>query len=361
VRVLSRYILKEFLGNLAVGLLIFSFVLLLDRFFEIVDILINKGGSLWITAKLLLLLLPSTLSLTLPMACLLAALLTYGRFSETSEIVAMRASGLTAWSYIKTPYISAIIICLFLIPFNSFWAPHSHSQFRQLYLDILGRNPLLRIEEKTFVELSEYHIYVQRKDRKTQQMKGVSIYKTPQQGTPMRIYASMGEAAADARGVTFTLHDGHVSHVDAAQPERWVNTQFDTYELRIPFQTGVRNAEKTIEEMDYAQLRSRIEELKKKNTPFSVLLCQIHLRWALSVTPLLFVALGIPLAIRIQRGGRSIGFALSLGIIVLYYVLLMGGTGLGQRGAWPVIPAVWSANGILLIAAAFFTKRFLKQ
>ncbi len=127
MRILSRYILKEFLGNLGVGLLIFTFVLLLDRFFEIVDILINKGGSFWLTAKLLFLLLPSTLSLTMPMACLLAALLTFGRFAETSEIVAMRASGLTAGSYIKTPYVAAVVIVLLLIPFNSYWAPRSHA------------------------------------------------------------------------------------------------------------------------------------------------------------------------------------------------------------------------------------------
>ena len=68
MKILSRYILKEYLSNLLLGLLIFTFVLLLDHLFELMDLLVNKGAGLFLTAELLLLLLPSSLSLTLPMA-----------------------------------------------------------------------------------------------------------------------------------------------------------------------------------------------------------------------------------------------------------------------------------------------------
>jgi len=87
-------ILKEFLENLFLGLIIFTFVLLLDHLFELVDLLLNKGVGIGLTLKLLLLLLPSSLSLTLPISTLLATLLTFGRLSENNEITAVRASGL---------------------------------------------------------------------------------------------------------------------------------------------------------------------------------------------------------------------------------------------------------------------------
>jgi lipopolysaccharide export LptBFGC system permease protein LptF len=178
----------------------------------------------------------------------------------------------------------------------------------------------------------------------------------------MRIYAKEGRAAIDGtRGVTFTLEKGHLANIDPAQPDRWVHTTFETYVLRIPLLSETQNTEKSLEEMDYNQLQAKMVELKQKGTPTAALACLVQLRWALSVTPLLFVALGIPLAIRVQRGGRSIGFAISLGVIVIYYVLIMGGSGLGQRGIWPAIPAVWLANVILLTTAVFFTKRFLKK
>jgi len=361
MRILSRYILKEFLGNLGLGLLIFTFVLLLDHLFELMDVMVNKGGSVWLTLRLLGLLLPSTLSITLPIATLLAALLTFGHFSETNEITAIRASGLNAWSYVKTPYLAAVLLVIFLIPFNSFWAPRAQSQFRRLFLEVLGRNPLVQIEENMFVEIGEYHFFVKKKNRRAQ-MRGISIYKNTPNSPPLRIYAEEGTAAIDkSRGVTFTLLRGHVEKIDPADPLHWVHTAFGTYVLDIPFMNTAKAEEKSIEEMDYYQLRQRIGELKAKDVPVPALICQIHLRWALAVTPLLFVALGIPLAIRLQRGGRSIGFAISLGIIAIYYVILMGGTGLGQRGVWRPAPAVWLANVVLLGAAGFFTRRFLRQ
>ena len=66
---------------------------------------------------------------------------------------------------------------------------------------------------------------------------------------------------------------------------------------------------------------------------------EIHLRWALAISPLLFVLLGVPLAIKVQRGGRSIGFGLSLLIVLAYYVLTMGGLAVGQRGVLPAAPS----------------------
>src|SRR5437763_13802189 len=100
--------------------------------------------------------------------------------------------------------------------------------------------------------------------------------------------------------------------------------------------------------MDNPELRAEITRLKAKSLPFPGLACQVHLRWALAVTPFLFAALGIPLAIRVHRGGRSIGFGLSLLIMVLYYVMVMGGTGIGQRGQWPPWLAVWMGNAVML-------------
>jgi len=361
IRILSKYILKEFLGNLLLGLLIFTFVLILDHLFELVDVLINKGGSLWLTLRLLALLLPSTISLTLPIASLLAALLTFGRFSETNEITAIRASGISAWNYLKTPYCTALLLVIFLIPFNSFWAPMAQSHFRQLFVEVLGRNPLVRIEENTFVEIGDYHFFVRKKTRGSL-MTGISIYKNAPNSPPLRIYADEGTASVDKdRGVTFILKHGHLEKIDPANPDQWVHTEFETYVLNIPLMSSAQAAEKSLEEMTYSQLRQRINELKAQKIPFPVLTCQIHLRWALAVTPILFVALGIPLAIRVHRGGRSIGFAISLGVIGLYYVLLMGGTGLGQRGVMPPILCIWMANGILAVGAVYFTRRFLKQ
>jgi LPS export ABC transporter permease LptF len=362
VKIISRYILKEFLINVFLGLVIFTFVLLLDKLFELADLLLNKGVGLWLTLRLLFLLLPSSLSLTLPMSTLLAALLTFGRLSECNEITAVRASGLAAWSYVKTPLAVAFLAVLFLIPFNTIWAPHAHASFRQLYLQVLKRNPLVRIEEKTFVEIGDYHLFVERKDKRTRLMKGVTIYKIPIDGAPLRIFAESGTASViSTQGITFLLHDGRIEQVDAKDPTRWTYTYFKDYQLYIPLINSQATSERALEEMDNPELKMEIARLRDKHLPYPVLSCQVYLRWALAVTPLLFAALGIPLAIRVHRGGRSLGFGLSLLIMVLYYVIVMGGSYLGQRGQWPPWLAIWLGNVVMLACSIGFFWRFARQ
>ena len=362
MKILSRYILKEYLGNLLIGILIFTFTLMLDHLFELVDLLLNKGASLWLTAQLLFLLLPSSLSLTLPMSALLATLLTFGRLSENNEITAIRASGLPAWSFMRAPVAAAFCAVLFLVPFNISWAPHAQSLFRKLYMQVLEANPLIRIEERIFLELGDYHMYVEKKDKRTKVMKGITIYKTPVDGAPLRIFAEHGRATVDPRlGLVLNLQDGRIEEIDPAHPDQWYHTGFKNYRLTIPMQTNQQTSTRSLEEMDNHELRAQIHELRQKGLPYPLFACQMHLRWALAMTPLLFVLLGTPLAIRVQRGGRSIGFAISLIVVTVYYVLLMGGTGLGQRGIWPAWFAVWLADAIVAGTAGSLLWRFFQR
>ncbi|OGR89000.1 MAG: hypothetical protein A2992_07210 [Elusimicrobia bacterium RIFCSPLOWO2_01_FULL_59_12] len=362
IRTLSRYILTQYLGNLLLGLLIFTFVLLLDRFFELVDLLVHKGAGLGLTLKLLMTLLPTSLSLTLPMSNLLAALLTFGHLSETNEITAARASGVATWDIIFTPLVAAALSVLFLVPFNTHWAPHAQSGFRKIYVQLLQRNPLVRIEEKTFADIGEYHVYVEKKSWRKPPLRGLTIYKTPAGRPPLRIYARRGEAKVDAeRGVWFVLENGHIQEINPTSTRRWFYTTFRVYELFIPFENTAQASTRGIQEMDNGELARAAGVLRAKGLPYPLYTCERQLRIALAVTPLLFVLLGIPLALRVRRGGRSIGFGLSFGVVLIYYVLLMGGVGLAQRGALPVTPLVWFANGVITAVSLWLGWRMLKQ
>jgi len=113
--------------------------------------------------------------------------------------------------------------------------------------------------------------------------------------------------------------------------------------------------------MDNRELAEEAEAMRQKGLPFPLYICEMQLRLALAVTPLLFMFLGIPLALRVRRGGRSIGFGLSLLVVLIYYVLVMGGVGLAQRGLWPVVPLVWLANGVMVLVGAGLSWGILQQ
>lgn len=358
MKILSRYVLKEFLGNLALGLLVFTFILLLDRLFELVDILLRKGVGIWITTKLMVFLLPSTLMLTLPMSFLLASLLTYGRLSEHNEITALKASGLAPWSLMRGVVAAAGLAVAVLLPFNAEWAPRMHSKFRQIYVEVLHRNPLVRIEEKTFIQVGDYHLFVQRKSR-DKELRGITIYRMSSDGAPIRIFASRGRASVDpVRGVRLDLKEVRIEQVDPQRPGQWFNTLSDAYSLSIPFRTTAAPQDRSLEELTNRELAERIRTLNAQGTASTLLISQRHLRLALAVTPLLFVLLAVPLASRLHRGGRSIGFGLSLAVAIGYYLLLLSFTGLGQRGVLPTALSVWVSNALLAILGGWLLVRF---
>ena len=362
LRILPRYFLTLYLSNLLLGIGIFTFVLLLDRLFELVDLLINKGAGFYLTGKLLALLIPTSLSLTLPISNLLAALLTFGQLSETSEITATRASGISAVDFARPPVIAALLSMIFLIPFNTYWAPHAQTKFRSIYVQLLERNPLVRIEEKTFSDVGDYHLFVEKKSFRRPPLHGITIYKTPDQGAPLRIFAERGEAQVDPlRGMWLILENGHIQEINPTDSKRWFYTIFSTYKFFIPFESQKQGSTRAIEEMDNDELKVRAKAMRAKGLPIPLYICEMQLRLALACTPLLFVLLGIPLALRVKRGGRSIGFALSLVVVLVYYVLLMGGIGIAQRGNWPVVPLVWFANVILAIVAGVLGANLLKE
>src|SRR5262249_23988474 len=128
-----------------------------------------------------------------------------------------------------------------------------------------------------------------------------------------------------------------------------------------PLMSPLASSERALEEMDNRELRAEIGRLKIKHLPYPFLACEMHLRWAIAFAAFLFCLMGIPLAIQLHRGGRSIGFGLSLVIMVAYYVLGMGGTAAGQRSLLPPWLAEWLGNIALLGCASFLYWRFSRR
>jgi len=94
-RLLDRYIVREMLAPTAIGLLVFSFVLLIDQIPRLLAVLVARSADLTTILRVFLNLLPSILAVTIPMAFLLGVLLAFGRLASDSEIVALRAVGVS--------------------------------------------------------------------------------------------------------------------------------------------------------------------------------------------------------------------------------------------------------------------------
>jgi lipopolysaccharide export system permease protein len=356
--ILARYLLLQLTGPFLFGLSLFSGVLLLDKLFDVVDLLVNKGVSLLLSARIFFLFLPTVLSLSVPMSLLLACLLTFGRLSEDNEVTALRASGVSFRGILAPPLALAAVLSAFLIPFNTRWAPRSISGFRALDHEIAQQDPLIKIEPGQFTMVRNIRLFAGEVDRNQNALRRVWIYQRLE-GFSQRIYAVTGAARTDARGLTLDLRDGQIERVSKAQPKDLVHIRFKHYTLQVPFAEVSDDRQKSWRERTSAELDAEIARRREAGTPDDEVRGEYHLRYAIAFAPLALALLGISLGMTLERGGRGVGFGAAVGVLFTYYLLLILGLDLAQRGSLPPLPALWMANLTALAAGAALYHRRL--
>src|SRR5437762_14388249 len=124
MKILTRYIFKEMLGPTTLGFIFYTFIILLRNLFDVAGMIIRRSLPASTVARLLFLSLPHIIVLTVPMSLLFGILIAVGRLSSDSEIIAMRASGISASTIYRPVFLfSFVVFLLNLYPFNFFVTP----------------------------------------------------------------------------------------------------------------------------------------------------------------------------------------------------------------------------------------------
>ncbi len=360
MRILSRYILTEFIPPTFLGVAVFTFILIIDRIFSLVRLIINRGVEVTLVVQLLGYLMPSLLSMSIPMALLSGALLCFGRLSNDNEITAVRSSGISLFRIILPVVVFSLILSLLLIPFNQNIAPKYLYKFRRLYYKLVCKNPLLKLEEHTFINIADYRIYVEKIKRKKSKLSGIIIYQMKKDELPTLITASSGWIENKDNTLMLHLFDGNIRQREKENPGKYNLIDFKNYDILLSLAETSPRVSKRIKEMRYKELRAEIANLKKKDLPPVSLLIEFHQRLSLAVAGLVFCLLGAPLGIKTHTKGKTIGFGLSLIIIFLYYFLLARGITFANKRVFTPAICMWTPNilfGIIGIWLVYRTSR----
>src|SRR5512139_788105 len=123
-KTISLYILKEILPIFLIGLMVFTVILLMDKILNLIELVVNRGGSLSHILMLFAFISPSFLIMTIPISVLLATLLTFGRLSSDSEVTALKASGMSLYQLfvpISVFAVAAFLLASFLVFYGLPW------------------------------------------------------------------------------------------------------------------------------------------------------------------------------------------------------------------------------------------------
>jgi lipopolysaccharide export system permease protein len=211
-----------------------TFILFVNFLLRAIDRFLGKGLDLITILEYLFLNLAWILALSVPMAVLLATLMTFGRLSEDNEINAMRASGIGFLTIMRAPILFGIIITLVLIYFNNFILPEMNFKARLLSGDIYRKRPDMNIEPGIFLDnLPDYSMIVGGKSKKGI-MTDVRIFSKGSKETQTSIHANSGNLNTLEDAFLLTLYDGEIHELGQKDYTNYRRIIFDKHVINIP-------------------------------------------------------------------------------------------------------------------------------
>jgi LPS export ABC transporter permease LptG len=406
MKILTRYILKEMVGPTALGFGFYTFIILMRQLFDFAGMIIKRSLPASTVLQLLWLSLPNIIVLTVPMSLLFGILIAIGRMSADSEIISMRALGISTRTIYRPVFLFSFVAFLLNFYLMNVLLPSGNSKLQALKAEIYTASIEKELRPRVFYdEYANVMIYVNDIDARTGRWKGVFVAdsrssdESQQAITPAQaiqaaaaareseispfsqrssqkiIVAESGSLSIlPSKQVWLNLYHADNHLWDPRRPDRYDWTTNDFQRVRLPDRSGTdpTNASyiRSFREMNLRELmlqakvaRTAIERTRAKTAAndlrenYNLAHVEIHKKFAIPCACLVFGVLGLPLGITNRRGGKSSGFSLSVVIILVYYIMLNNGEQLAASGKLQPWVAMWTPNLILLAIGIYLLGR----
>lgn len=353
---LQLYILRRLTANLALVVLVVSSVIFIAQMLQFLERTPDVGLAFLVTA--LPLLVPVTLSLTLPLSFLVAALMTYGRLADDNEVIACRMAGIHPWVLVSPGIFAGTALSLAALVLHLQVAPAALAGQDEFRRDAYGR----------FVQMMESGVrdsFVNRdfkiswgsvKDGVLQDVHiskgGVDEHRVAPRGgrvdEPVQeIRAATAELRRDAedRALEFVLRDASVL---LRQGEHWTVSRMDSWTFSVPvsdlldLHTDLPNRRA----LGYGDLLFREFRWEDKE-PGRLAATETWGRVGLGLAPLCFALCAIPLALLFGKASRTGAAVLALGVTLVFFVLWQAGGSMAGAGRVPVAAGCLAGNAVL--------------
>ena len=358
----------------------FLFVLMMFQFFRLSDFFVVHNVSGGSVISLMAYLALTFTPIIFPIAFLLAVLMGFGRLSGDSEVMAMRASGISIYSLLLPVFCLGVIIASITMFCNLYFVPYGAKSFRYELFRISNTKAIATIHGGTFTEgFFDLVLYADEVDTRANTMKKVLIYDEKDKGAPTTVIAKRGRIinnlknAEGTPGLLLRLFDGSLHRGDTDK-NVYEKTTFDVYDIFLKIETAKVIGVEIPKTMDIGVLKKRMDELNEKQKTlippqklaenerldlinFSV---EYWKRYAVSFSCILFSVLGVGFGVVRTRTVRSNSFLICIFVLLLYWVLYTLGHNWASDGKIPAFIGMWGSNFVLLIVAIITIRRVAK-
>lgn len=356
VRILDRYIMRELLAPFFLSIAVLTLALFLQKMFRLTELVLSRGSSLADAGKLLLYIMPGFLAMTIPISLLVAALTAFARLSSDSEVTAMKASRVSLYAMIRPVMKFSIVLFIVTAVIAHFLAPHATYAFKAQLFNMLKARAMVGLEQGVFSSTFDGMVIYVDKMNSLDDISGLFISDERSGSDPYTIVAKQGRLITNAENMNVTLSMEHGSiHLQPRAEDVYSLMFFDSGKLYIDIsRAGRRNSSsdgRNIDEMDSRELLVALRQARAAGEPTKNIEVEFQKRMSISYACLVFGLIGAPLGIRKSRTGRSAGIAVSILVILVYYLILGTAQRLADSGALSPAAATWVPNGLITVAA----------
>lgn len=413
MKILERYLFWESIKPFFVALIVITFVMMLDRLIDLMNIIIEKQLDILTIVSLFSLSLPFIMALSVPLAVLTSSIMAFGRMSVDMEITAAKACGVNIHKKMIHLYVIAFLLFAGMAYFNDFILPETNHTLKNLMIKVTYRKPINAIKPGTFTILNNISIYA--KESKGNELHGIIIFNRENTSFPQTITAETGTIKILNNGnqVKVELYNGEMHERDAKDPAKYQLRLFKKYTMTrddlgfemdnsptnyrgdremtskqiklalIDRKKDIEFADKDIQRLN-AELKKLpaskedpyvLDEYKKINHMLKLKVAErddmqsqllnyqveVQKKYALAFACFVFFIIGAPIGMMTKTSGIGVAFSMSSLIFLTFYVMIVGGEELADRAILSPQIAMWLPNAIFLIFGIILTISSYKE
>jgi LPS export ABC transporter permease LptG/LPS export ABC transporter permease LptF len=358
VRILDRYVIRQLLMPFGIGLLVFTFLVIIPEFMKYAEDYIAKGAAMGTVVQVLIQLLPMALGLTIPMSLLMALLVAFGRLSADREFVALQACGVSM-RRLLVPVGLVATLCFGATLYTLLVSvPASNQRFREITFNVIASQAEGEVKPRVFFDGFPNIVLYVLEVPPTGGWNGVFMSDN-RDGEGSTIWlAKHGRIVIDRQKQTVVMILDHATRHSADAAGKYEVYSYDRILLNLNPETmfprdGPKKGDR---EMTVAELRARADEVRKEGQFPHNQLFEIHKKFSIPAACLVFGLIGLALGATNRRDGKLASFVIGVAIIFAYYIFLWLGQSLTKGRVLAPWLAAWLPNVVLGAAGIVFFK-----
>jgi lipopolysaccharide export system permease protein len=360
MKILDWYLIKQFLQTIFFGIIALILIFVVIDMMENLDDFIDQNVPYDVIFHYYLVFTPEIIRLITPIAVLFGALFTAGKMANMSELIAVKASGVSLFRFMLPFMLTTVLITGISILFSGYVVPMANKTKVTIEMEYLKRGISFTGSNLFFQDTRTQIVTISYFDSYRNIAYNISVQEFNSEDLTQMI------SRVDAKSLTFdtlrnvwSARDVSVRNFKDIIQSAEYHKQYDL--TGVNFKPGdlLTKGQKP-EEMNFSELRDFIKNQQRSGNDPTNTLIEYHSRFAFAAASLIVLLFGLPLSANKHRGGLAVQVGINILLAFLYLVFMKISQAFGKNGAMDPVLTAWMAN-ILFLTAALINLPRLRQ